>query len=78
MNKVQDGERAFGSLSPRKRKRAEVSRAEFRAKAQETDRGSLSICVVAFESRVTISREPVSSEGGCRVAEPSLEPRLEH
>ena len=78
LNKVQDRRRAFGLQSQRKRKRTEVSSAEFNAKARETDRGSLSISIVAFESRVTIPREPVSSEGGCRVAEPPLEPRLEH
>jgi hypothetical protein len=75
--KVQDRERAFGPRSPRKRKQTEESSAEFNAKAQETDRGSLSISTVAFENRVTIPRKPVISEGRCRVAEPPLEPRLE-
>lgn len=77
LNKILDRERAFGPRSPRKRKSTEVSSAEFNAKAQETGRGSLSISIVAFESGATIPREPVSSEGGCRVAEPPLEPRLE-
>ena len=75
-NKIQDRRRAFRRRSPRKRKLPEVSRAEFSAKAQETGRGSLSICIVATESRVTHPREPVSSEGGCRVAEPPLATRL--
>jgi len=54
-----------------------VSDAERNAKARETDRGSLSIFIVAIESslsifivaiesRETIPRKPVSSEGGYR------------
>ena len=73
LNKIQDRERAFGSRSPRKRRQTEVSSAEFNAKARERGRGSLNISIVAYESRETIPREPVSSQGGCRVAEPSLE-----
>jgi hypothetical protein len=77
-NKFQDWERAIGSRSSRKRKRVGVSSAEFKAKAQEKDRGSLSLSIVARESGETIPREPVSSEGGGRVVEPSLGTRLEH
>src|SRR5688500_9464742 len=65
--KIQERGHAFGPRSPRKRKLTEVSSAEFNAKAQETDRGSLSISIVAIESRVTIPREPASSQGRCRV-----------
>ena len=43
-----------------------VSDAERNAKARETDRGSLSIFIVAIESRETIPRKPVSSKGGYR------------
>ena len=75
-NKIQDRERAIGYRSPRKRGPTEVSSAEFNAKARETGRGSLSISIVAIESGVTHPREPASSEGGCRDAEPSLETRL--
>jgi hypothetical protein len=77
LNKIQDRRRVFGLRLPRKRKRTEVSSAELKAKAQEKGRGSLSISIVAVESRVTTPREPVSSEGGCRVAESSLETRME-
>ena len=77
LNKIQDRERAFGSRSPRKRRQTEVSSAEFNAKARERGRGSLNISIVAIESRVTNPREPASSQGGCRVAEPSLETPLE-
>ena len=73
LNKVQDRRRAFGLRSPRKRERTEVWSAEFNAKAQETDRGSLSISIVALESGVTHPKEPASSEGGCRDVELSLE-----
>ena len=38
----------------------------------EKESGSLSGLIVALESRRTIPREPVSSEGGCRKTEPSL------
>lgn len=77
LNKIQDWKRAFGFRSPRKRKRTEVLSAELKAKAQEKGRGSLSISIVALESRETTPREPVSSEGRCRVAESSLETRME-
>jgi len=50
----------------KKVKATEVSNAERNAKAQEMGRGSLSIFIVAIESRETIPREPVSSQGGCR------------
>ena len=49
-----------------------VSDAERNAKARETGRGSLSIPIVAIESRVTIPREPVSSQGGCRGCGPGV------
>jgi len=58
------------------RKQSEESSAELN-EGVETDRGSLSISIVATESRVTTPREPVSSEGRCRVAEPPHEPRME-
>ena len=38
----------------------------------EKESGSLSGLIVALESRRTIPREPVSSEGGCRKTEPPL------
>ena len=38
----------------------------------ETESGSLSGLIVAFESRRTIPREPVSSQGGRRKTEPPL------
>ena len=57
---------AFGSGSPRKRRQPEVSKAERKAKAREMGRGSLSIFIVALESRETVPREPVSSQGGCQ------------
>jgi hypothetical protein len=38
----------------------------------ETESGSLSGLIVAPESRRTIPREPVSSQGGCRKTEPPL------
>ena len=47
-------------------------------KGEAMDRGSLSICVVAIESRETIPREPVSSQGGCRVVELLPETRARH
>ena len=43
-----------------------VSDAERNAKARETDRGSLSIFIVAIESGVTHPKEPVTSKGGYR------------
>jgi len=49
-NKIPDRERALGPWSPRKREKTEVSDAEFRAKAREKGRGSLSILIVAYES----------------------------
>jgi hypothetical protein len=54
------------------RKRTEVSSAEPKAKAQEKDRGSLSITIVATESRETNPKKPVSSQGRCRVAETAV------
>jgi hypothetical protein len=59
------------------RKSSEVSSVEFNAKTREIGRGSLSILIVAIESGETIPREPVSSKGRCRVAEPPLETRME-
>ena len=49
----------------KKVKATEELNAEPSAKAGR-DRGSLSISIVAIESRETIPREPVSSEGGYR------------
>jgi hypothetical protein len=43
-----------------------VSDAEHNAKARETNKGSLSIFIVAFESGVTHPKEPVISKGGYR------------
>lgn len=68
----------FRSPSEENRKRTEVSSAERKAKAQEKDRGSLSITIVALESGETNPRKPASSEGRCRVTEPPLEPPMEH
>ena len=36
------------------------------AEGKEKDEGSLSIFIVAIESRVTHPKEPVTSKGGCR------------
>jgi len=69
---------SFRPVVEENRKRAEVSNAERNAKAQEKGRGSLSVFIVAIESGETIPRKPVSSKGGHRVAEPSLEPRMGH
>lgn len=49
-------------------KHEKVSRAE-RNEAQETDRGSRSLSIVATESRETEPREPVSSQGKGRNTE---------
>lgn len=59
----------FRSTRKENRKKTEVLSAEPRAKAQEKDRGSLSITIVALESGETNPKKPVSSEGRCRVAE---------
>ena len=67
----------FRSPSEGNRKRTEESSAEPKAKAQEQDRGSLSITIVALESGETNPKKPASSEGRCRVREPSLEPPME-
>ena len=48
----------------RESNRGNRSRAE--CEGRETDRGSLSIFIVAIESRVTHPKEPVISKGGCR------------
>jgi hypothetical protein len=56
----------FPSVVAKEEEATEVSDAEHNAKARETNKGSLSISIVAFESRVTNPREPVSSEGGYR------------
>lgn len=56
-------------FSPTSVKKKESNRGNWsRAKCEgrEMGRGSLSIFIVAFESRVTFPREPVSSEGGYR------------
>lgn len=50
----------------KKEKATGVSDAEHNAKAREMNKGSLSISIVAFESRETNPREPVSSKGGYR------------
>ena len=47
-------------------------------KVEETDRGSLSVCIVAIEDRETAPREPVSSQGGRRFVGPLPETRLKH
>ena len=49
-----------------------VSDAERNAKARETDRGSLSIFIVAIESGVTHPMEPVTSKGGYRDYGPDI------
>lgn len=56
----------FPPAAAKKEKAPGVSDAEHNAKARETNKGSLSIPIVVFESRETIPREPVSSEGGYR------------
>ena len=65
-NKIPDHGRASRQWSPRKKEASVVSDAERNAKAREMDRGSLSIFIVAVESRGTIPRKSVSSKGGCR------------
>ena len=67
---------AAGELSARDRQEtesnSEVSDAERNAKAREKGRGSLSISIVAIESRETIPRKPVSSKGGYRDCGPDV------
>ena len=58
-------------LSAFKRKEIESNRGnQSRAECEggEMDRGSLSIFIVAIESRETIPRKPASSKGGYRVS----------
>jgi hypothetical protein len=56
----------FSPVVAKKEEASVVSDAERNAKAREMDRGSLSIFIVAIESRETIPRKPVSSKGGYR------------
>lgn len=56
----------FSSAVAKKEKATGVSDAEHDAKAREMNKGSLSISILAFESRETNPREPVSSEGRYR------------
>jgi hypothetical protein len=42
------------------------NRSRAKCEGRETGRGSLSIFIVAIESRVTHPKEPVISKGGCR------------
>lgn len=61
------GSRAGFRLAVAKKERVSgVSDAERNAKAREMDKGSLSVFIVAIESRETIPRKPVSSQGGYR------------
>jgi RNA-directed DNA polymerase len=55
---------------------AEVSHTERQSEGAETNRGSLSRCVVPIETGETDSREPGSREGGGRVVEASSETRV--
>lgn len=64
-------------MSAKKEKATGVSDAERNAKAREMNKGSLSILIVALESRETIPREPVSSEGGYRGVESLSDRRYE-
>jgi hypothetical protein len=56
----------FRLVVAKKQKASVVSDAERNAKARETDKGSLSIFIVAIESGVTHPKEPVTSKGGYR------------
>ena len=47
-------------------------------KGLEKDRGSLSISIVAIESWETVPRKPVSSQGGYRDTDSSLETHIGH
>ena len=58
---------AFAAQRQRKQRKARTIRSD--KQVEEKDRGSLSICIVALESRETIPREPVSSQGGYRLVE---------
>lgn len=46
------------------------NRAGEKKRAAGMGEGSLSVCIVAFESGVTRPREPMSSQGGHRVTDP--------